>query len=111
MSPAMMAAVGVMIVAMSSILAFVVVARTGPRAKLKLRIADIAGGVKDVSAARGKVGVIFPRGDLIVYGGTQVFTSMPLLGVHPDGTPAKLPEINVQRDGERTLTAGNVRPL
>ena len=42
-----------------------------------------------------------PRGDLIVYGGTQVFTLMPLLGVHPDGTPAKLPEINVQRDGER----------
>ena len=42
-----------------------------------------------------------PRGDLIVYGGTQVFTLMPLLAVHPDGTPAKLPEINVQRDGER----------
>jgi serine/threonine protein kinase len=42
-----------------------------------------------------------PRGDLIVYGGTQVFTLMPLRGVHPDGTPAKLPEINVQREGER----------
>jgi serine/threonine protein kinase/WD40 repeat protein len=42
-----------------------------------------------------------PRGDLIVYGGTQVFTLMPLLGIHPDGTAAKLPEINVQRDGER----------
>ena len=42
-----------------------------------------------------------PRGDLIVYGGTQVFTQLPLLAVHPDGTPAKLPEINVQRDGER----------
>ncbi len=42
-----------------------------------------------------------PRGDLIVYGGTQVFTVMPLLAVHQDGTPAKLPEINVQRDGER----------
>ncbi len=37
-----------------------------------------------------------PRGDLIVYGGTQVFTVMPLLAVHPDGRPAKLPEINVQ---------------
>jgi serine/threonine protein kinase len=49
-----------------------------------------------------------PRGDLIVYGGTQVFTVMPLLAVHPDGTPAKLPEINVQRDGERArfLTDG-----
>jgi Tol biopolymer transport system component len=42
-----------------------------------------------------------PRGDLIVYGGTQVFTLMPLLGMHPDGTPVKLPEINVQREGER----------
>jgi serine/threonine protein kinase len=42
-----------------------------------------------------------PRGDLIVYGGTQLFTLMPLLGVRPDGTPVKLPEINVQREGER----------
>jgi eukaryotic-like serine/threonine-protein kinase len=42
-----------------------------------------------------------PRGDLIVYGGTQVFTVMPLLAIRPDGTPAKLPEINVQREGER----------
>jgi Tol biopolymer transport system component len=42
-----------------------------------------------------------PHGDLIVYGGTQVFTQMPLLGVRPDGTPVKLPDINVRRDGER----------
>jgi len=42
-----------------------------------------------------------PRGDLIVYCGTQVFTLTPLLAVHPDGTPATLPEINVQRSGER----------
>ena len=42
-----------------------------------------------------------PRGDLIVYSGPQVFTLAPLLAVHPDGTPAKLPEINVQREGER----------
>jgi serine/threonine protein kinase/Tol biopolymer transport system component len=42
-----------------------------------------------------------PRGDLIVYGGTQVFTHMPVLAVHPDGTPVKLPEINVDRDGQR----------
>ncbi len=56
MSPAVMAAVGVMIIAMSSLLAFVVMAHTGPRARLKLRVADIAGGVKDISAVRGKVG-------------------------------------------------------
>jgi serine/threonine protein kinase/Tol biopolymer transport system component len=42
-----------------------------------------------------------PRGDLIVYGGTQVFTLMPLLAMHPNGTPVKLPEINLQREGER----------
>jgi len=42
-----------------------------------------------------------PRGDLIVYEGTQVFTSMPLQGIRPDGTPVKLPEINVRREGER----------
>jgi Tol biopolymer transport system component len=42
-----------------------------------------------------------PRGDLIVYCGTQVFSLTPLLAVRPDGTPAKLPEIYVQRDGER----------
>ncbi|MGA8871266.1 MAG: hypothetical protein WB460_09010, partial [Candidatus Acidiferrales bacterium] len=41
------------------------------------------------------------RGDLIVYCGTQVFSLEPLLAVRPDGTPVKLPEINVQRDGER----------
>ena len=56
MSPAMIAMVGAMILAMSSILAYVVVAQTGPRAKLKLRVADIAGGVKDVPAARKGAG-------------------------------------------------------
>jgi serine/threonine protein kinase/Tol biopolymer transport system component len=42
-----------------------------------------------------------PRGDLIVYSGTQVFTLTPLLAVHPNGTPANLPELKTQRDGER----------
>jgi eukaryotic-like serine/threonine-protein kinase len=42
-----------------------------------------------------------PRGDLIVYCGQQVFTLTPLMAVHPDGTTAKLPEIRVQREGER----------
>ena len=36
-----------------------------------------------------------------MYSGPQVFTLAPLLAVHPDGTPAKLPEIKVQRQGER----------
>jgi serine/threonine protein kinase/Tol biopolymer transport system component len=42
-----------------------------------------------------------PRGDLIVFSGTQVFTLTPLMAVRPDGSPVKLPEINVQREGER----------
>ncbi len=42
-----------------------------------------------------------PRGDLIVYCGAQVFTLAPLKAVHPDGTQANLPEIRVQREGER----------
>jgi serine/threonine protein kinase len=42
-----------------------------------------------------------PKGDLIVYCGAQVFTLAPLLAVHPDGTQANLPEIQVQREGER----------
>jgi Tol biopolymer transport system component len=36
-----------------------------------------------------------------VYCGPQVFTLTPLLAVHPDGTPTKLPEIKVQREGAR----------
>jgi eukaryotic-like serine/threonine-protein kinase len=42
-----------------------------------------------------------PQGNLIVYCGTQVFSLAPLLAVHPDGTSVKLPDIRVQRDGER----------
>lgn len=42
-----------------------------------------------------------PRGDLIVYCGTQVFTAAPLLAVRPDGTPVNLPKIDVPREGER----------
>jgi Tol biopolymer transport system component len=42
-----------------------------------------------------------PRGDLIVYCGAQVFTVTPLLAIHPDGTPAQLPDIKVKREGER----------
>jgi len=42
-----------------------------------------------------------PRGDLIVYCGANVFTLAPLLAMRPDGTPVKLPEIDVGREGER----------
>jgi len=52
-----------------------------------------------------------PRGDLIVYFGTQVFTVTPLLAVHPDGTPEKLPDINVQREGERARFVPDGRGL
>ena len=42
-----------------------------------------------------------PDGSLIVYGGTQVYTFMPLLGIRPDGTRVDLPAIKVRREGER----------
>jgi hypothetical protein len=41
----------------------------------------------------------------------QVFTRTPLLAVRPDGTPVKLPEINVQRGGERARFLPNGRGL
>jgi len=65
------------------------------------RLPDDGGSPVRIATGSFQDPVWSPRGDLIVYGGTQVFTVMPLLAVHPDGTPAKLPEINVQRDGER----------
>jgi len=62
-----------------------------------------AAGGAPVRIARGAFvdPVWSPRGDLIVYGGIQTFTQMPLLGVRPDGTPVPLPKIEVRRDGER----------
>jgi Tol biopolymer transport system component/tRNA A-37 threonylcarbamoyl transferase component Bud32 len=42
-----------------------------------------------------------PKGDLIVYGGANVFTSVPLAAVRPGGTAVKLPAITVRREGER----------
>lgn len=42
-----------------------------------------------------------PHGDLIVYCGAQLFTVTTLIAVHPDGTPATLPDITVHREGER----------
>ena len=42
-----------------------------------------------------------PKGDMIVYGGANVFTSVPLAAVRADGTTVKLPGISVRREGER----------
>ena len=52
-----------------------------------------------------------PRGDLIVYCGPQVFTLAPLFAIHPDGTQAQMPEIKVQREGERVrfLPDGDIK--
>jgi Tol biopolymer transport system component/predicted Ser/Thr protein kinase len=42
-----------------------------------------------------------PAGDLIVYAGENVGFFAPLLAVRPDGTPVKLPSIQVLREGVR----------
>ena len=45
--------------------------------------------------------VCSPAGNLIVYGGANVFTNVPLAAVRTDGTPVELPAITLRRDGER----------
>ena len=49
-----------------------------------------------------------PSGNLIVYSGENVGFFAPLRAVHPDGTPVKLPSIEVLREGVRArfLTNG-----
>ena len=42
-----------------------------------------------------------PAGNLIVYAGENVGFFAPLLAVRPDGTPVKLPSIQVLREGVR----------
>jgi Tol biopolymer transport system component len=42
-----------------------------------------------------------PDGGLIVYAGPNVSAFAPLKAVHPDGSAAKFPDINIRRDGER----------
>jgi Tol biopolymer transport system component len=49
----------------------------------------------------GRNPVWSPDGSLIAYAGSNVFTLEPLLAVRPDGTPVKMPDIRMQRDGER----------
>ena len=42
-----------------------------------------------------------PDGSMIVYAGKQVAAISPLMAVDPEGTPIKLPDIEVWRGGER----------
>lgn len=49
----------------------------------------------------GRNPVWSPNGALIAYVGPNVFTMEPLLAIRPDGAPVKMPEIRLQRDGER----------
>jgi serine/threonine protein kinase/WD40 repeat protein len=49
----------------------------------------------------GRDPVWSPDGSMIAYSGPNVFTLTPLLAVHADGTPIKMPDIRIQRDGER----------
>ena len=42
-----------------------------------------------------------PDGNLIAFAGSNVSAFTPLLAVRPDGTPVRLPPIQLRRDGER----------
>ena len=48
-----------------------------------------------------------PAGNLIVYAGENVGFFSPLLAVRPDGTPVKLPSIEVLREGARARFLSN----
>src|SRR5579863_7885446 len=62
-----------------------------------------AGGGMPVRLTTGEASnpVWSPAGDLIVYAGANVGFFCPLLAVRPDGTPVKLPSIEVLREGVR----------
>ncbi|MBV8733129.1 MAG: PD40 domain-containing protein [Acidobacteriia bacterium] len=49
----------------------------------------------------GRDPVWSPDGSMIAYSGPNVFTLTPLMAIHPDGTPVRIPDIRTQRDGER----------
>ncbi|MCA1650164.1 MAG: hypothetical protein LC753_07725, partial [Acidobacteria bacterium] len=46
-----------------------------------------------------------PDGGLIAYAGPNVSAFAPLLAIRPDGTPVRLPAIQLRRDGERVRFA------
>jgi Tol biopolymer transport system component len=55
--------------------------------------------------------VCSPDGALIVYTGADVGGYAPLIAVHPDGSRADLPKVNVFRGGERVRFLPNGRGL
>jgi Tol biopolymer transport system component len=52
-----------------------------------------------------------PDGEVIVYTGPNVGQEAPLRAVHPDGTAVELPEIRLNRDGERVRFVPDSRAL
>jgi len=54
-----------------------------------------------LTTGEGSNPVWSPTGNLIVYAGENVGFFSPLLAVRPDGTPVKLPSIEVLREGIR----------
>ncbi|MEN8006200.1 MAG: protein kinase [Candidatus Krumholzibacteriota bacterium] len=52
-----------------------------------------------------------PDGDLIVYRGTQVNATAPLMGIRPDGTKVELPRIELLTRGERLRFLPNGKGL
>ena len=67
------------------------------------------GGGKPVRLTTGEASnpVWSPAGNLIVYAGENVGFFAPLLAVRPDGTPVKLPSIEVLREGVRARFLAN----
>jgi Tol biopolymer transport system component len=80
---------------------WIVTAGSDPQGSGLFKIPVIGGPPVRLTSGAALDPVWSPAGDLIVYGGANVFTNAPLMGIRPDGTPVKLPSINVRREGQR----------
>jgi Tol biopolymer transport system component len=65
------------------------------------KIPTAGGAAVRLTSTVGRDPVWSPDGSMIAYSGPNVFTLTPLLAIRSDGTPIKMPDIRIQRNGER----------
>jgi serine/threonine protein kinase len=65
------------------------------------KIPAAGGAPVRLTSTIGRDPVWSPDGSMIAYSGPNVFTLTPLFAIRPDGTPIRMPDIRIQRNGER----------
>ncbi|HEY6340408.1 MAG TPA: protein kinase [Bryobacteraceae bacterium] len=65
------------------------------------KIPAAGGAPVRLTSTVGRDPVWSPDGSTIAYSGPNIFTLTPLLAIRSDGTPIKMPDIRIQRNGER----------